>query len=65
MDNGNKHKIYVGQKSPITLLNELSFRDESGKIKRIAVSYILMAITGLPHRPIYTYMCQINNITGI
>lgn len=59
------HKIYVGQKSPVSLLNELSHRDhESGKKKRIIVSYMLMDITGQSHRPIYTYMCRVNDKTG-
>lgn len=49
-------------KTAITLLNEWAMRGE-GK-KPFTVSYVLVAITGHAHKPIFTYMCQTHNMKG-
>uniref|UniRef100_A0A2S2PDG6 RISC-loading complex subunit tarbp2 n=1 Tax=Schizaphis graminum TaxID=13262 RepID=A0A2S2PDG6_SCHGA len=47
-------------KTAISLLNEWAMRGDG--TKPFVVSYMLMAITGHAHKPIFTYMCQIDNI---
>lgn len=32
--------------------------------RKITVSYMLIVATGNPHKPIFTYMCQVNDKTG-
>jgi len=49
-------------KTAISLLNEWAMRGDG--TKPFVVSYALMAITGHAHKPIFTYMCQIDNIKG-
>lgn len=57
-----KHNIVETQlnKTPISLLNEWAMR---GK-KKYVVSYSLIAINGNMNKPIFTYVCQVNDMTG-
>lgn len=50
-------------KTAISLLNEWAMRGE-GK-KSFTVSYVLVAITGHAHKPIFTYMCQTHNMKAL
>jgi len=50
-------------KTAISLLNEWAMRGEEKK--PFNVSYVLVAITGHAHKPIFTYMCQTHNMKGI
>lgn len=55
------------KKSPVTILNDWSrhvnkFRRESNTCK---VTYMLVNIGGYAHKPVFTYRCQIYDITGI
>lgn len=65
----NEHELHVitiqpqRSKTPITLINEWAMRGD-GSCKKKTVSYTLVAITGHAHRPIYTYMCRVDDITG-
>ncbi|XP_026820424.1 uncharacterized protein LOC113559025 isoform X2 [Rhopalosiphum maidis] len=51
-------------KTAISLLNEWAMRGD-GTHRTFDVSYVLMAITGHAHKPIFTYMCQIDNIKAL
>lgn len=52
-------------KTPISLLNEWAMRGDGSREKKpLVVSYTLVAITGHAHKPIFTYMCRINDKTG-
>lgn len=51
-------------KTPISLLNEWAMRGDGSCEKKQLVSYTLVAITGQAHRPIFTYMCRLNDKTG-
>lgn len=50
------------EKSPISILNQWAV---GGKGKNLfTVSYVLTGVAGEPHKPVFTYMCQIHNTTG-
>lgn len=54
-------------KSPITILNDWSrlvnkFRRED---KTFKVIYMFLNISGYAHKPVFTYRCQVYDITGI
>jgi len=51
-------------KTAISLLNEWAMRGGEEK-KPYIVSYVLVAITGHAHKPIFTFMCQTHNMKGI
>jgi len=54
------------KKKPITLLNEWAQMSDGGSNKKQTnVSYTLVAITGQAHQPIFTYVCQVHDKTGI
>lgn len=53
------------KKTPISVLNEWAMRNQGSNNKKSIVSYTLVAVTGLAHRPIFTYACQVHNKTGI
>lgn len=50
-------------KTAISLLNEWAMRGGEEK-KPYIVSYVLVAITGHAHKPIFTFMCQTHNMKG-
>lgn len=53
-------------KTFITLLNEWAMRGNRSNInKKCLVSYELVAITGNAHKPVFTFMCLVNDKTGI
>lgn len=58
--NNNKPEFKQQSKTAISLLNEWAMRGCEEK-KPIVVSYVLVAITGFAHGPVFTYMCQIHN----
>lgn len=55
-----KTNDFQKKKTPMTILNEWSMCFGEKK----SVSYILVAIAGSAHKPIYTYVCQADDITG-
>jgi len=52
------------KKTPVSLLNEWAMRISGSTRSTIIVSYVLISITGQIHKPIFTYMCQVQDKTG-
>lgn len=63
----DNHSVEMGSKKTfITLLNEWAMhRNGSNKNRTCLVSYEFVAITGNAHKPVFTFMCRVNNKTGI
>lgn len=53
------------RKTPVSLLNEWAMCSSEYTKKTKLVSYVLMTITGKTHKPIFTFMCQVQDKIGI